>query len=286
MRVIQPSPMTDAVLVSSSVAETEHAEWSATTTYGVGARVIKAAAHRVYENARFNNVGRDPATASAADWIDLGSTNRWAMFDQAVGSATTAAGGITVTLAPLAPADALAVLDLSAETVRVQVALGGTSLYDRTQSTSTAGVRRTSLLFLDLPAREGARFTVTASSGSSAPVAVGTLIVGGVLELGTTEASPSIGISDFSRRVTDDFGVTTVVPRSWAKTMTLRTKVDTGDVDEVQRRVAAMRAVPALWIGEEGYDSLIVYGFFRSFSIDLALPRISYCSFGIEGLAA
>ena len=34
---------------------------------------------------------------------------------------------------------------------------------------------------------------------------------GDVIELGTTETAPTIGIIDYSKRVTDDFGVTTVV---------------------------------------------------------------------------
>lgn len=284
MKVVQPGVVTDAVLISSSVGEAEYPAWAAPTVYATGARVIRA--HRIYESAKGTNVANDPLSSGSANWIDLGSTNRWAMFDQAVGSATQATGGIMVTLAPLAPVEALAVLDATADTVRVHVTLGGETLYDRTQSTTATGVLRTSLLFFDLPAREGARVSVTASAAAGFPVAVGTLLMGGMLELGVTEAKPSIGISDFSRRVTDEFGVTTVVERSWAKTMTLRTQIGTDAVDNVQRRVAALRATPALWIGEEGYDSLIIYGIFKSFSVDLAMTTTSYCSFGIEGLAA
>ena len=36
------------------------------------------------------------------------------------------------------------------------------------------------------------------------------IVAGDEIELATTEAKPTIGIVDYSRRETDDFGVTTV----------------------------------------------------------------------------
>lgn len=275
MKVIPPVAVTSAMLVSSNVPEADHLEWAAGTSYALGARVIKAATHRIYESVIAANIGNDPAVPGAS-WIDIGPTNRWAMFDPAMGAPTTRAGSITVTLSPGTAIGALAVLDVEAATVRVQV-VGNP--YDKTQAVAGKSV----LTFLDLPSLS-ANIIVTITGPGT--VAIGKLLIGSVFDLGLTEASPTVGISDFSKRATDDFGVTTVVERSWAKVATLRTKIDTVDVDATQRRVAALRARPALWIGEEGYDSLSIYGFFKSFSIDLALPAISYCSFSIEGLAA
>lgn len=280
MKVIPPIAITDAILSSSSVAETDHAEWSSGTTYPAGARVIKTATHKVYESVAAGNIGHDPASDAAA-WITVGATNRWAMFDEAVGSATEATGSIVVTLAPGA-CDAIALLDTDADTVRVQSVVSGSPVYDETQ---TRGPGRSSLLFLDIPSDPAAVVTVTLSaSGPSVPVEVGTLIVGTMIDLGLTEAGPSIGINDFSRRDTDDFGVTTVVERGWAKRMSIRSKVATDEVDAVQNRIASLRAKPALWIGEEGYDSLVIYGFFKDFSIDLPLATVSFCTLTIEGL--
>jgi hypothetical protein len=142
-----------------------------------------------------------------------------------------------------------------------------------------------SLVIYDLPSYASASVRVIISGDNPAgPVAVGTLLVGKAVDLGLTEAGPSIGITDFSRKETDQFGVTTIVERSWAKKMTVRSMIETGAVDGIQRTVAALRAQPALWIGEEGFDSLTVYGFFKDFSVGLALEQISYCSLSIEGL--
>src|SRR3546814_9193820 len=106
--------------------------------------------------------------------------------------------------------------------------------------------------------------------------------------MGLTEDTPSVGITDFSRKETDEFGLTVPVERAWAKRMTVRSLVDSGAVEDVLSRIAALRAKPSLWIGDEGFDSLTIYGFFRDFSIEQigrahvqppSLMRISYSVF-------
>jgi hypothetical protein len=115
-------------------------------------------------------------------------------------------------------------------------------------------------------------------------VSIGTLIAGRVLNIGITEAGASAGITDFSKKDTDDFGNTTIVERGWSKTMECKALLPTGSVSGVQRSLAALRATPVLWIAEEGYDALTIYGFYKDFSLDLELSNISYCSLTVEGL--
>ncbi len=268
MRLLQPLPVEGQVLVSSNVPENDHPEWAAAASYPLGARVIRQSTHRVYESAVDNNLNSDPASA-LGQWIDVGPTNRWAMFDQALGS-VTAASSISVTLAA-GTVTAVALLDVTATTVRVQ-----TSGYDRTQAVSGGSIR-----FLDMPA-SNAQVTVTVSGGTQ--VSVGTLLIGKVVQLGVTEASPTAGITDFSRKETDAFGEMTVVERAWAKRMTTHALIRTEAVDLVANRIAAVRALPSLWIGQEGLDSLTVYGFFKDFSIEVG-EKVAMLSLSIEGLS-
>lgn len=269
LQMLRPITVTNAVLVSSSVAETDHPAWSSGTSYGKGARVILAATHRIYESAVEGNVGNDPA-GGAGKWLTVGPTNRWAMFDQALGSTTTAQGSITVTLTAAA-IGAIALLDVAAATVRVQ-----TDTYDRTVAV-TAGA----ITFLDLPTKT-TRATVTITGPGA--VSVGTLLAGDVVGLGTTEASPSAGITDYSRREVDEFGEVTVVPRDWAKKMTAKAAIATTAIDNVFARLAAVRATPVLWIGGRGLDALTIYGFFKSVSIEVG-QAISKLSLSVDGLS-
>lgn len=269
LRLIDPVTVSDTSLIASSLPEADHPEWAAGASYGIGARVIKAAMHRVYESVIAGNAGNDPA-AGTGQWLDNGPTNRWAMFDQALGTTTVADDAITVMLAAPTIA-AVALLDVIGATVRVE-ATG----YDQTQPVDAGAIT-----FLDLPA-DTTRVTVTITGGGR--VSVGTLLAGRLLSLGVTEASPTAGITDYSRKTTDDFGEVTVVERAWAKRMTARALIRTDALDDVASRIAAVRARPVLWIGKAGRDALTVYGFFKDFSIEVG-QSVSKLSLTIEGLS-
>jgi hypothetical protein len=328
LQLLQPIIITDAVLTSSSVPEDDAIEWTAAGGYALGQRVIRRSTHRVWESLLERNVGHDPATTTGA-WLDVGPTNRWAMFDQALGSVTTDEAPIVVTLRPGPAASGLAILDCNAATVRVQ-APG----YDRTVApTGGSGAA----LFLDLSLAAGASITVTLtpfgraatrvvwddgfawddsvswqdtvagtataeppswadaegvsdltnwqdSRGGDGAVFVGTLLLGILRPLGITEGSATSGITDYSRRETDEFGETMIVPRAWAKRMAGKALIRTDAVDQVVGRIAAVRAVPSLWLGDAGVDSLIVYGFFKDFSVEVG-ETLSKLTLSIEGFS-
>ncbi|GGE75177.1 hypothetical protein [Sphingomonas prati] len=272
LQLLQPVRIAGGMLVASNVDETDYPEWSAGTAYGIGARVIRSATHRIYESTAAGNAGNPPGPGSTA-WFDVGATNRWAMFDEALGSVTFWDGMIAVTIAPQTAVDGIALLDVTADRVRVQAAG-----YDRTVVPTA---RPGSALFLDLPAGSG-NVTVTVTGGGT--VTVGTLLIGRRRRLGITGASPTAGITDYSRKVVDDFGEVTIVERAWAKKMSAKALIRTDAVDVVFDRIAAVRARPSLWIGQAGIDSLTIYGFFKDFSIEVA-AGVSTLSLSIEGLS-
>lgn len=270
LRVLQPQTVTEAMLVASNVSENDYPAWASGATYALGARVI--AAHRIYESAAAGNVGNDPAAGSTA-WINLGPTNRWAMFDEALGSLTERSGNIAVVIDPVDAVNAIALLDVTGSTVRVQA-----SGYDRTLSVpSSPGM----VTFLDLPDITGA---ITVTVNGSGTISVGTLLMGHLVGLGVTEASPTAAITDYSRKETDDFGDVTVVERAWAKRMAVRALLRSDAVDAVANRIASVRARPCLWIGEASLEALSIYGFFKDFSIEVG-ENVSTLSLSVEGLS-
>jgi len=295
MKIIRPVTVADPALVSSNIVEADAAAWSASASYAAGARVVRA--HMVYESLVAGNLAKDPVVHPEA-WVAVGPTNRWRMFDKAVGTASTATGRIDIVLAAGA-IDALAVLDTDAETVAVSMTVGGLEIYARSQSTNAGGQAIvdwftyffepvgtvSTLTFMDLPVYADSQVSVTIKGRDpDGSVSVGTLIVGRQMDLGPVETGAQISIIDYSRKVTDDFGTTAVVERAWAKRMAVRVMAKTVLVDGLQRSLAALRAQPILWIAQEGYDSLTVYGFYKDFSIDVAYGANSYASLTIEGL--
>ena len=296
MKLLRPVTITDAMLTSSTVAENDHPTWSAGTAYVTGNRVILTATHRRYE-ALAASTGVNPAS-DPTKWLDLGPTNRWAMFDARVGTASTRTASLQTVLSPGA-IDAVALIDTDAESATVTLTVAGVTTYNRTQSFNLGGNaidnwfswffepigRKSTLLFLDVPVYANGVVSVTMTRDNPADtVSCGTLLVGRQFSIGETEHGADIGIIDYSRKEADQFGVISVVERAFAKRMTARVVLQTDAVDDVHRNLAALRATPVLWIGSETFESLTVYGFYKEFSIDLAYPTVSYCSLTIEGL--
>ena len=62
---------------------------------------------------------------------------------------------------------------------------------------------------------------------------------GETFDLGATEEAPTVGIIDYSRRETDDYGVTNVVERGFSRRMSVRLSVPFDAVDSLQQRLAS-----------------------------------------------
>lgn len=179
MKLIRPTSITNAMLTSSTIPETDHPAWAAGTAYVTGSRVILASTHRRYE-ALASSTGINP-TSDPTKWLDLGPTNRWAMLDDRVGTAATRTGSLQVVLAP-GVIDAVALIDTDAESATVALSVGGVTSYSRTQSFNIGGTaidnwfswffkpigRRSTLLFLDVPVYETGVVTVTVAHDNPA----------------------------------------------------------------------------------------------------------------------
>lgn len=300
MKFIRPHAVTDATLTSHSVAEADYTVWSAATSYSVGQRVIRTQTHRVYE-CLIAGVNATTPEAAPTRWLDVAPTNRWAAFDKVVGTKTTATGSMTISITPDSRFDSVALLDVKATIVEVSVELGPHQIYKTTvvmASTEEPVVdyftywqaeftSKSVLVLTDLPSTfGGATLTVTLSnSADTGSVALGTLSVGRLFDLGGTQYGASAGITDYSVIETDTFGVTKVVQRAYAKNMTVKCEVDNANYDSVIRMLTAYRAQPVVWIGSDvGYEALIVYGFAKDWAGQIDYPTLSYLPITIRGL--
>lgn len=294
MKIITPVTITDPMLIASSLPENDYPAWNAATSYAIDDKCIYAGTHSIYQRLVAGTTPTPP-NLDAEHWIKVGPTNRWRMFDRATGTISAAANQITVTIAP-GMVRALALLDVTANSVTVEMKDGPTTVYSRTVSLNTGyGVNswdtyfftevvlKRTLVLTDLPPYSNGRISITINGSST--VSVGTVIAGSLFDIGRTRHGVSLGIVDYSKKNTDEFGATTVTERAYAKRMTVPVAVDDIDVDEVARRLALIRATPVVWLGSGKYDQSVIYGFYRDWSINIAYETVSDCSLTIEGLA-
>lgn len=292
LRYIYPTSITESMLVSSSVPETDYAAWSAVTAYTAGQRVIYA--HAIWERLANGTTSTAP-NADAVNWVRVGPTNRWACFDQAVGTATSAAGNITFAISP-GLVHGLALLDLSADSVQVQMTVAGNVVYSKTISAVALTLdadnwfdwfansieRRRVVTVTDLPLYGNGVITVTITGAGT--VSLGTCVVGMVHDIGEVLAGATVGITDYSVKVRDAFGAVMLTQRGYSDRVTLPLLIRNTSLDNVKRRLARVRATPVVWIGSRRYDSLVPYGLCRDFSIAIPGTQYSTCSLEIDGL--
>ncbi len=295
--IVRPVQVTDAMLVSSTVPETDYAAWSSGTTYALGARVILTSTHKVYESLQASNTNHDPVT-SPAWWIEVGPTNRWRVLDTSNSTQTTQASSISYTLRPGEAINTVAVLNVSnATSVRVRLIdpTYGT-VFDQTADFSRVplasswwawffGQKRAPTQFVvsGLPSYPNADLVIDLVG--SASLAVGVIVFGQEQRFGLTlRAGARVGIQDYSRRETNEFGDTTLVVRAYAKRAAFELVLESSQVDDLQNFLAEVRAVPCLWVGSSDYEAAVVFGFYKSFDILISYPTYADCNLEIEGL--
>lgn len=297
MSIIKPNGLTDAKLSSSTAPETDWPEWSAATAYAVGTKVIRVSTHRIYQRLIAGTTATTPES-DATNWLDIAPTNRWAMFDSAVGTVTSVTGDLTVVLRPGA-VGGIALLELAGKqaVITMKTAPGGTVIYsktvvlDGTMITSFYEwfyedyVQLTDLVLSDLPVHFVSNELTVAITGSSI-VSCGVCHMGEVLQIGKVQAGASVGIVDYSKKAVDAFGNYSITKRAFSKRSDLKLITEAGQFNRIFRALAAIRSTPCIYISTEapGFEPLIVYGFYKDFSIDVAYSSMHLCNLSIEGL--
>ncbi len=275
MKALRTSPVS---LVSSTAPEADYPAWAA-GTYAAGARVIRATTHRIYER----QVGGASTSAPEVDaaWLDVGPTNRWAMFDKSPSFATvSAASPLAVVLTASAVVTDIVLAGIVGATVTI-------TSNGATVRTATVPAARAPALFstltvsgLSIPA--GAQIGV---SVSGVGVSVGQLLVGSFLQLGETLEGARLELADFSAVETNNFGVTTIVPRPYSRRLSCTVRVPAQDIDRVTGALDDLDGQVVFWVLEEAFECMSAVGWYKDWTKEVPGPAFSTYSITIEGLA-
>lgn len=348
MRVIKPKKFEPSMLISTNAVEL-YPNFSMTTSYSKGSRVISNVTYRTYESLTNSNVGNQPiwdwgvdlypvynpgstysindkveylnqlwrakvagalATPTTSNttqwelivtdysqqqWQDIGPSNKFAMFDDQTSTQTVSAAPLNVTLST-GLINSLALVGLLGSSVTVVVTSSGTETYNSTISLDSAEISDWYQYYYEeatpvyeivvegIPPYLDTEVSITVNGSGN--VAIGNISFGTSYLLGTTEYGATAGIVDYSTKDTDEFGITTFVKRDFAKRMSAKLMLDNVQLRKVQNVLSDLRATPCVWVGtdDDTYAPLVVYGFYREFSLEIAYPTKSYCSLDIEGL--
>lgn len=282
-----------------STATESTAAWSSGTTYTIGQKVRYL--NKIYESLQNSNLNKTPTT-NPTFWLDLGNDNIHAAFDTSTGTATVSTTELTFMVNVEKPA-AIALINVDAAIVELTACdkITGEVIYNSTLGLTGANVqdwyqyfffdplvKRTQIVITDINSVFAETIiTVRLKTSIGVETSIGSFIAGPVTLLGQLQLSPNVGIVDYSKKETDDFGNFSFVRRAFSKRMSAQVFINNTLLNGIQRFLTDLRAVPAVWIGSSDptfEEALIVYGFYRDFNINIAYPQVSLCDLEIEGL--
>ena len=249
MSIIKPTVLTDAMLISSTVPETEYALWNAATSYTVGQRVIRLTTHHVYENLIAGvdaGLPESSITGNTPRWLDIGADNRWAMFDYKVGTVSSIATPLTVVTNP-GSISGIGLLGLvgSLATIQVKSQTGGTVVYSKSVNLDGTVItsfydwffepfqQLTDLSLTDLPGQYSNPEVTLSITSKSGTVGCGTYSFGRVYNLGSTQYGATAGIISYSIKTFDAFGNVTIVKRANSKRNSLKIMTAASDFNKI-----------------------------------------------------
>lgn len=301
MNVIPPITITEGILTSSTIAEPSTGEvaWVSGTTYAVGDVRILTSTHRKYQRLTAG-AGTTAPNLDTTNWIDIGPTNKWAMFDVLRNSASTDTTPITVVLTPGQLCNSVAILQSNAQNITITgySPIAGTTVYSNTISTrarNTTGwydyyfeelYYRANTIVFDIPLYKDIIITITMSGDTT--VTCGAIVIGKYASLGHVQPGATVEALNFSLIERDDFGnVTLIQRRSVPKTnQTLYTPIE--NIDAIRTIRNSLNALPAVWSGHNSnysdnyFDALLILGFYRNFTISAETPMYAKIELELE----
>jgi hypothetical protein len=285
----------------SNVPETDHALWSPSTTYGINDIVMVASGgeHKNYQSLVNSNINFNPAGgANPTKWLDMGSTNRWKIFDLSVQSQTSITDFINVTIPVTSNLiDCLGLLNINGVFGRVVMTdpVEGVVFDSTFTLVSDSGItdpyaycfepitRLQDYFLTGLPPYLNSTLSITIA-GTGETVACGVAIPGLSRTAGPTQSGLTFGIQDYSVKNKDTFGNSTILERGYNVRTSMSVWVDNNSVDFIGRLLASYRATPILYVGNDTYRATMAYGYYKDYTVGIDYTTVSVLHIELEGL--
>lgn len=312
MKAFIPNDITDAMLVSSTIAEPALDEplYSAAVTYAEFAQVsvISANSHLVYESLISGNLNNNPiltdkvAMPDNPKWILKGYTNRFRMFDWNQGTPSTGISPMTVTIRPGKRISAIMLEGLKASTVDITVTNGGVGdpvftldgyLLNREAVNPYdyffAEFDYTNIVVtFEIPPVPDPVITMILTDPSEI-IEIGRFATGTDTYLGTVKWNPVSDMDNYSVIEWNQFGKAKLEPKTSIPKQDLQVVVDASRIDVVRRFRDKANAKAVCWsaLDDKEYyytETLVLMGAYRKFDINIENPSYVVANLSIKGI--
>lgn len=235
----------------------------------------------------------DVPTDIISNSIPGGVASRNGMFALDTSEMSFNPESIVVEVRPALTWDSVALFNVSADTVEVEL-FNGPSAYSVVKSlaygtpVSPEFLNTARFVLLDLPEIDPAtyptaylrvEFTATGRVAHCSNLLVGTRV-----PLGLTLYETTLEIVDYSRKERDVFGNILLVERGYTDKVTYLVDFNTPDVDQIKTYLASRRAQFTIYVGSINVPETIVLGVYDDFGIPLESFSSSRSSLTVESI--
>lgn len=269
-------------------------------SYKKGDEVIVSSVHRKYRclvSETFDYPVDGATEDASATWIDIGPTNKWAMFDDKTTTLTYSDTDFSVTLTPIGLVNTISFFGIDGTiSVNVKVYDGDSVLqhdsdyslidispiYDHYTYYFYQTVYANSYTIEDIPVIYSPKIVIT-FYGSA--MSVGAIPFGQSFFIGDLHADGTKSEDiDYSRIEYDEFGELTVIKRPAVNLNTYAVLSDKNTLPYIRSIIGKTRGKNALWIGDVGYNQkLVTYGVYESFPVPYDMPSHASYTITVRG---
>lgn len=271
------------------LAETVDGAPIVTTGTQSGDHTARASIHRRYESVVGSNTGNPPAIDDGTNWLDLGPTNLWAMFDLYRPSVTWGDSPMTFDLTATQRVRSIFLGGLVADEVTVRVLVDAVEVYSETRTLLTRKTttytdycfkpfrQKRSVQLLDLPPYSGATVEVELTRATG-QVGIGEVVIGNPTYLGATQYGAEAKTRNYTKFDRNIDG-TPIAP---IRRRNVPTSAQTIWFDkEITQILMQLRddtnGVVAVWSGldddtHDYFEPVLILGLATTFDINLAQP--------------
>lgn len=266
--------------------------------YQIGDEVINTTTHLSYLCATPNTV--DPTVgvdSTPPSWTVSGSSNKYKMFNQVIGTTSSRALNITVDFDAGELVNAIACFNIIGDTANVtmvdpvegEVYNRDIDLNDYSQVIDYYEyffepiANRSAFALFDLPPYPNATITLTVDDAATAEI--GECVIGQQRSIGVANYGSGLGLVDFSRKITDEFGNVTTEKRRNSKTVDYDVTIDTTAVSYAYNTLSGLTTTPCVYAGSAANDdTLLVYGYYEDMRMVVEYPTKSSYTLNVQSL--
>lgn len=278
---------TDAMLISSNVAENDYDEFVLNKSggYAVNDYVIVTddGVHKIYQASDVDSAGFYPPD-KPSKWTDRGATNRWKMLDGEASTQTENTDSIVIAIQPGKRISGIVLENISAAEINVTANSGATELMNEDYvMTDYSGItdfylylqgnfpQKRTLAILEKTFPTDTIFTITISkAGGTAKC--GMLVIEQQLNIGELLYPFDLSLKYYPRLQKE------------IKSGTFSVKLENNRVDAIYASLPKYRDRKAVFLCGRQFDAQVIPGNYKKHSIKLSHPAFAIYDLSITGL--